>query len=147
MATPQDADLILKLYELRREKTMRKARSYVIVQFFPQNVDEIKAIFFDRKHPEYNAYLRQTATYWDMAAALVNHGAVDRDLFLETNGELFAVWAKFSDHLIGLREFLGPQFLANVEKLVNSHPDNIERAKQVKERIKKIVAQIAAQEK
>ncbi|HKX27586.1 MAG TPA: hypothetical protein VJ302_07835 [Blastocatellia bacterium] len=147
MATPQDADLILKLYDLRREKQMRKARNYLIIQFFPQNMDDIKAMFLDRKHPEYNAYFRQVTTYWDMAAAMVNHGAIDRDLFFETNGELFAVWAKVSDHIEGLREFLSPLFLVNLEKLIASYPEGQARVQATKERLKKIAAQIAAQDK
>jgi hypothetical protein len=147
MATPQDADLIIKLYDLRREKTMRKARTYVISQFFPKSADDVKALFADRDHPEYNAYFRQVTTYWDMAAAMVNHGAIDRELFFDTNGEFFAIWAKFEDFVADLREFLGPNFLRNLEKMVASHPDREQRIRMMKERFKRMAAIQAENEK
>jgi hypothetical protein len=147
MATPQDADLIMKLYDLRREETMRKARSFVIMQFFPKSMEEIKAMFFDRRHPEYNAYFRQVTTYWDMAAAMVNHGTIDRDLFYQTNGELFAVWAKVQDYTAELREFLGPMFLVNLEKLIASYPDGEARCQAVKARLNRMAEQYAALDK
>jgi hypothetical protein len=147
MATPQDADLIIKLYDLRREKTMRKARTYIFMQFFPKNADDVKALFADRNHPEYNAYFRQVTTYWDMAAAMVNHGAIDRELFFDTNGEFFAVWAKFGDFIADLRELLGPHFLHNLEKMVASHPDREQRIQMMKERFKRMAAISAGNEK
>ncbi len=144
MATPQDADLIIKLYALRRNRTMRKARIFVIQQFFPQNADDVKALFADRKHPELNAYFRQVTTYWDMAAAMVNHGAIDRDLFFDAGGEYFAVWAKVCDFIQDLRGFFGPQYLVNLEKLVASHPNGEQRIQMMKERFKSMAAQHAA---
>jgi hypothetical protein len=147
MATPQDADLIIKLYDLRREKTMRKARNYFFTQFFPKGADDVKALFADREHPEYNAYFRQVTTYWDMAAAMVNHGAIDRDLFFDTNGEFFGIWAKIGDFITGLRELLGPHYLANLEKLVASHPNHEQRIQMMKERFKRMAAVQAENEK
>lgn len=147
MATPQDADLIIKLYELRRDKTMRKARVFVIQHFFPQGVDDVKALFADRKHPEYNAYFRQVTSYWDMAAAMVNHEAIDRDLFFDTNGEFFAVWAKIGDFIDDLRGFFGPQYLVNLEKLIASHPQREQRLQMMKERLKQRAALLAEKEK
>jgi hypothetical protein len=147
MATPQDADLIIKLYDLRREKTMRKARNYFFNQFFPQSADDVKALFADRDHPEYNAYFRQVTTYWDMAAAMVNRGAIDRDLFFDTNGEFFAVWAQIGDFIADLRQFLGPHFLRNLEKMLESHPDREPRIQAMKERLKRMAAIHAENEK
>jgi hypothetical protein len=147
MATAQDADLIIKLYDLRREKTMRKARTFVFTQFFPKNADDVKALFADREHPEYNAYFRQVTTYWDMAAAMVNRGAIDRDLFFDTNGEFFAVWAKIGDFIEDLRKFMGPYFLRNLEKMVASHPEHEQRIQMMKERFKALAAIRAENEK
>ena len=147
MATTQDADLIIKLYDLRREKTMRKARSFVITQFFPKNVDDVKALFQDRNHPEYNAYFRQVTSYWDMVAAMVNHGAIDRELFFDTNGEYLAIWAKFDEFIADCRGFLGPNFLRNLEKLVASYPDREQRISDLKERFKRLAAIHAENEK
>ncbi len=144
MATPQDADLIMKLYDLRREATMRKARNFFALEFFPKSVDDVKALFTNiEEHPEQNAYFRQVVSYWDMAAAMVNHGSIDRALFFDTNGEFFIVWAKIGDFIEDLRAFFGPQFLVNLEKLIAAHPDGAGRVKAMKERFNSMAAQRA----
>lgn len=143
MATTEDANLILRLYELRREEVMRKARNFVLMEFNPQSVDEIMAIFTDMEHPERNAYFRQVLSYWDMAASLVNHGALNQDLFFDTNGECIVVWAKIDDFVPQLRETFGPQFMANLEKLIKSQPDGAQRVAMFKERIKQWMAKRA----
>ena len=143
MATTQDAELIIKLYDLRRDKTMRRARIFMIQHFFQQGVDDVKALFTDRKHPKYNAYFRMVTSYWDMAAAMVNHGAIDRDLFFDTNGEFFAIWAKIGDFITDLRAVFGPQFLVNLEKLIAAHPNGEQRIQMMKERFKQRAAQLA----
>ena len=144
MATPQDADLIIKLYDLRREETMRKARNYFAFEFFPRSVDDVKEILFNvQEHPEQNAYFRQVISYWEMAAAMVNHGSIDQALFLDTSGELFGVWAKIVDYVEDLRASIGPQFLANLEKLIASAPDGAKRVQIMKERFNAVVAQRA----
>ena len=141
MATAQDAELILKLYELRTEETMRKARNFVIMEFFPQSVEDVKVLFANREQPELNAYFRQATSYWDMAAAMVNHGSIDKDLFFDTNGEFLAIWAKLGDLISDLRKLFGPQYLANLEKLVAAHPNGEERVNAMKERYKQMLAQ------
>src|SRR5262245_22375557 len=109
MATPQDAELLLKLYELRTETTLRKARNFVIGEFFPTGIADVQALFANREQqPELNAYFRQATTYWDMAAALVNHGTIDKDLFYETNGEFFVIWVKVEGFIEDLRKTFGP---------------------------------------
>jgi hypothetical protein len=141
MATAQDAELILKLYELRTEETMRKARNFVIMEFFPQSIEDVKALFADREHPERNAFFRQATSYWDMAAAMVNHGTIDKDLFFDTNGEFLAIWAKLGDLIEDLRKLFGPQYLASLEKLVAAHPNGEARVQIMKDRYKQMLAQ------
>ena len=144
MATAQDADLIIKLYDLRREETMRKARDFFFLEFFPKSADDVMALFVNReKHPEHNAYFRMVASYWDMAAAMVNHGSIDQALFFDTNGEFFIVWAKLGDFVGDVRAIFGPQFLANLEKLIAVAPNSAERIKALKERFKTLEAQRA----
>ena len=94
MATTQDAELILKLYELRREPRMRQARHWVMHEFNPKNLDELLALLRDFGADQ-NQMWRQVIGYWEMAAALVLHGALDRELFLESNGENLFMVAKF----------------------------------------------------
>src|SRR5437667_12349940 len=78
----ESAKLILELYDLRREATMRKARDWFF-RFNPTSVEEIRAVVMS----EYSGYYRMVTSYWDMAAALVNHGAIDEQMFNEANGE------------------------------------------------------------
>jgi hypothetical protein len=90
MSKTEEAGLILKLYELRREETMRKARDWYFREFHPQSMADFTAAIFG----EHSGYLRMVTTYWDMAAALVNTGAISLEMFTETNGEYISVFAK-----------------------------------------------------
>ena len=144
MATAQDADLIIKLYDLRRDETMRKARNFMFMEFFPQTVDDVKALFANPELAQQNAYFRQATSYWDMVAAMVNHGAIDKDLFFDTNGEFFAIWAKIGDLVPELRSFFGPQYMVNLEKLIATHPNGAQRVELMKARFKAIVERRAA---
>ena len=144
MATAQDAELIIKLYDLRREKTMRKARNFVILEFFPQSADDVKALFGNQERPEWNHYFRQATSYWDMVAAMVNHGSIDKDLFFDTNGEFFAIWAKIGDFVPELRGFFGPQYLVNLETLVAAAPSSAQRLELMKARFKALAERRAS---
>lgn len=117
LATPADAEIILKLYELRTEAVMREARAWVIGQFWPNTVEDVLAVMLDPTHP-HNPHLRQVLSYWEMAAALVLHGAVSAELFVDTNGEGFFLMAKFAHILDGIRE-KNPTFLTKTTELVN----------------------------
>ncbi|MBI4749380.1 MAG: hypothetical protein HY774_12885 [Acidobacteria bacterium] len=135
-ATHEDAQLILKLYELRREDVMRQARNYYLFLFFPSSVDDIRAILTDRDNPEPGAYFRQVTSYWEMAASLVNRGALNEELFLDCNGEHLAVFAKVEPFLSELRQFFGPQYLSQLEQLIERMPDGKERITRFREMMK-----------
>ncbi len=116
-ATVHDAGLTLKLYDLRREAEMRKARSWFGAEFWPQSADDILKIVNSFGSQE-NAWLRQVGSYWDMAASLVVHGALSEDLFLASSGELFFIFAKVHPFLKELREKMdNPEAYANIEKV------------------------------
>ena len=137
MATAEDAKLILQLYELRREEVMRKARAFFFSpEFMPTSAEEIRATVLS--DPQKSAYFRQASSYWDMAAALVNHGTIDPALFFDTNGEYIAIWAKIGDFVPALRELFGPQYLHNLEKLVNATPNGSARIELFQARFKQI---------
>jgi hypothetical protein len=123
---------------------MRKARNFMFGEFFPTSVDDIKALFTNTEHPEWNHYFRQATSYWDMVAAMVNHGAIDKDLFFDTNGEFFVIWAKIGDFVPELRNFFGPQYMVNLEKLIASHPSGAQRLEIMKARFKTLAEQRAA---
>lgn len=143
MATAQDAELIIKLYDLRRDKKMRKARNFIFFDFFPNSADDVKALFGNPESAQQNAYFRQATSYWDMVAAMVNHGAIDKDLFFDTNGEFFAIWAKIGDFVPELRGFFGPQYMANLEKLIATHPNGAIRVEMMKARFRGMAEQRA----
>ncbi len=132
-ATPADADLILKLYDLRREPVMREARKYVF-DFAPQSIDDVMAVLGDFSSKE-NAYMRQVFGYWGMAASLVLHGALNEDLARENFTELLFVYAKLEPFLAEIRKRTGMDiFGANMQKFVESSPDAQERVARFQER-------------
>jgi hypothetical protein len=120
-ATATDAELILKLYDLRREAEMRKARHWWTATFLPQTVEDVLKISSNIGSQE-NNWFRQVSGYWTMAASLVEHGALDRDLFLEPSfsGEMFLIFAKVKPFLKELRERQSPTMFLHIENLSNS---------------------------
>jgi len=117
LATPADAEIILKLYELRTEAEMRKARAWMTGEFWPATAEEFFAVAENPADP-HNAWLRQVLTYWEMAAAMVLHGAVSAELFVDCNSEGFFLLAKFAPILEGIRE-KNPGFLPKTAELIN----------------------------
>jgi hypothetical protein len=103
LATPADAEIILGLYELRTEAVMRQARAWVTGEFWPETADEFFAVALNPADP-HNAWLRQVLSYWEMAAAMVLHGAVSAELFVDCNAEGFFLLAKFAPILEAVRE-------------------------------------------
>jgi hypothetical protein len=116
LATPADAEIILRLYELRTETLMRQARAWMIGEFWPATAEEFFAVAENPADP-HNAWMRQVLSYWEMAAAMVLHGAVSAELFVDCNGEGFFLLAKFSAILDGIRE-KNPAFLMKTSDLV-----------------------------
>lgn len=117
LATPADAEIILKLYELRTETVLREARAWMTGEFWPSTPDEFFAVAQNSRDP-HNAYFRQVTTYWEMAAAMVLHGAVSVELFVDCNGEGFFLLAKFAHILEAIREKM-PTFMSKTSELVN----------------------------
>jgi hypothetical protein len=142
MSKQEEAGLILKLYELRREETMRKARDWYFREFNPQTLAEFMSAIMS----EHSGHMRMVITYWDMAAALVNDGAISMELFNNSNGEHIGVFSKVELLLGEIRTALGPQFAANLEKLVDATPDGRKRVAGAREQMKAIRARLAEQQ-
>lgn len=125
MSTKQeDANLILRLYELRREETMRQARDWFMTAFQPQSTQDLLQTIVG----EHNAKYRMVTTYWDMAAAFVNHGAIDEQLFNDIHNEHIAVYSKVGPFLAEFRVITHtPWYLSHLEQLVQRMPDCQER--------------------
>ena len=120
LASHGDADLILKLYELRTETVMRAARAWFLTEFWPETAEEFFTVL-NEFGSERNAYLRQVVSYWEMAAALVLHGSLSADLFLDTNGEPFFYAAKLA-HILPEIHAQRPGYMGKVLKLVELYP-------------------------
>ncbi|MBI4446527.1 MAG: hypothetical protein HY645_11535 [Acidobacteria bacterium] len=136
-ATAADADLILKLYDLRRETEMRKARNF-IAGFMPQNLEEFLKVMHAFGTPE-NAYLRQAVSYWEMAASLVLRGALHEGLFNDNSDEMYFIYAKFAPFLPQLRQALdAPQYMERIQKLVEGTPEGRQKLERVQQRISRM---------
>jgi hypothetical protein len=143
-ATPTDADLILKLYDLRREPTLRKARDFMATQFWPQNYGEFRAVAM-ALGTEHNAWFRQVWSYWDMACALVLNGTINEDLFFKTNAEPYFFYAKFKPYIEHVRKELNhPEFMAHTEELATKSPEARERVERLEAQIRARTSQNAA---
>ncbi|HWX94447.1 MAG TPA: hypothetical protein VNY29_17595 [Terriglobales bacterium] len=117
--TTADAELILKLYDARREAEIRKARQWFAGAFWPTSADDVLEV--TRGTGQENAWYRQVLGYWNMASSFVIHGALNENLFLETAfcGEMYFIYAKLQPFLKELRDKMqNPLFLANIEKLI-----------------------------
>lgn len=128
----ESANLILKLYELRRDPTMREARNWFI-GFHPESTQDVLDVF----RGEHSAYYRMVTSYWEMAASFVNHGAIDEAMFNDANGEHIIVFAKLEPFLAELRQmFDNPRGMAHLEKVVMALPNASEMLAKTRERLK-----------
>ena len=134
MSKTESAELILKLYDLRREEKMREARSWML-SFFPESAADILQALI---RAETSAYYRMVTSYWDMAASLVNHGAIDEEMFADAHGEHIVIFSKIEPFLPELREATGNQnMFQNLEKLIMRQPDAKEKLAKSRESMKR----------
>jgi len=144
--TPMDAQLILHLYDLRREPEMRKARHWWLTQFWPASADDFLQIAGNLGSQE-NNWLRQVGSYWSMAASLALNGALNADLFLQpaNSGEMYFLLAKIHPFLKDIREKLNdPEVFGNIEKAINSTKYGRERLKWTLKRVEALREKRAA---
>ena len=117
-----DAELLLRLYDLRREAKLRQAREWFAREFQPNSFDDYLA----QAPPgsEESAFFRMTISYWEMAASLVNHGLINVDLFFENTGEFWIVWDKVRNFVPTVREKnKNPMAWKNLEKLAEKYEE------------------------
>jgi hypothetical protein len=142
--TTADAELILKLYDLRREPEMRKARNYLAVEFWPKSADDIMKLVSQFGSQE-NAWFRQVSGYWTMAASLVLRGALNEQLFFDSSAEMYFVYCKVRPFIKELREKLNmAEFMQKVETLAERTPEGKQRIEAISQRQKKFLESRAA---
>ena len=129
----KSAELILKLYELRREEVMRQARNWYFT-FNPESAEDITAV----ARGEHSAYYRMVTSYWDMACSFVNHGAIDAEMFNDANGEQVLVFAKIQPFLEQIRAGGNPTYLQHLERAVLAMPEAEKRVAYMREMSKRL---------
>jgi hypothetical protein len=125
-ATYDDVNLILKLYELRREEKMRAARSWFAANFKVKNMAE-----FGHLCPpgsESNAFMRQITSYWDMVAGFVTAGVLNEELFFQSGRELLLVWIRLEPIIAEMRSTFGANFMKSLETVAKSYGEYMDRA-------------------
>jgi hypothetical protein len=118
-----DADILLKLYELRREPELRKARDWCTLEFRPSSAADVLAVLRETGKTEHNRWLRQFISYYEMVASLVHRGVLDRDLLEDSVHEYVGFYAMLKPFLKEIRETMGyPGYLNQIERLVEESP-------------------------
>src|SRR5574337_131712 len=117
-----DAELMLRLYDLRREEKLRRAREWFIGEFHLKSADE-----YLKKYPpgsEENAFTRMVVTYWEMVGSIVNSGLIEQDFFFQNTGEFFIIWEKIKPLIPAIRQsFKNPLLGKNLEKMVENYEE------------------------
>jgi hypothetical protein len=133
----ESAGLLLKLYELRREPTMREARAWFAADFNPTSFEEVQQTLAGPKSGQF----RMVTSYWDMAASFVNNGAINEQMFNDANGEQYVVFAKVEPFVAQYRQMIGnPNAYGHLEKLVMRTPGATERMAALRERFRAMAA-------
>jgi len=114
-----DAELVLRLYELRRDPVMRESRNVMFTQFLPKSYDDVKAVATNNANP-LNAAYRQTTTYWEMAYGMAKHGIIHTDFLMESAGEGINIFVKVHPWLEKLRAEMNRPVFLNTEWVVNN---------------------------
>jgi len=132
-ATAEDAQIIMKLYDLRRESEMRKARTW-FAGWWPTSADDVMKVVQGGGTQE-NAWFRQVSGYWDMVASFVLRGVLNEDLFVDSGAEMWFDFAKLQPFLKEVREKASsPHFYARIEKLANRTKDGRDRMQMMTKR-------------
>ena len=117
--THADAELLLRLYEIRREPELRRARAWFLTEFKPASWAEIKARYLS--HSDEDRHFRMTTSYWEMVGTLVNHGVLNADLFFDHTGEDIVTWDRCKAWIGDARGDIRPTYMYQFERLVLGH--------------------------
>jgi len=135
-ATHGDVDIILRLYEIRREPVMREARKFMTFEFWPNSFEDLGKIFA-AAGKEF-AYFRQVTSYWDMAISFVARGALDQHLFLDNCNEMIFNYAKLKPFLPALRETVSPLFWKRIEDFITGSPEALQKLENITKNVERV---------
>ena len=105
--THEQVNLMLRLYDIRREPRLREARDWYVRNFKPTSLEDVMNVA--APNSQENAYMRMVLSYWDMAANIVNRGLIDEEFFFESTGEQWMVWEQVKPVLGAWRTMFGSQ--------------------------------------
>jgi hypothetical protein len=117
--THADAELLLRLYEIRREPELRRARAWFLTEFKPASWAEIKARYLS--HSDEDRHFRMTTSYWEMVGTLVNRGVLNAELFFDHTGEDIVTWERCKTWIGDARSDIRPTYMYQFERLVLDH--------------------------
>ncbi len=141
-ADAEDAKIIMKLYDLRREPEMRNARKW-FAGWWPNSADDVMAIIQGGGTQE-NAWFRQVSGYWDMAASFVLRGVLNEELFCDSGGEMWFTYSKLQPFLKDIREKTGNKmFYTRIEKVATRSKDGRDRLQMFSKRAEMMRAKSA----
>jgi len=132
-----DADLILRLYDMRREAVMRESRNAINGKFWPKSYEDILAVA-NPEHP-LNAAFRQTSSYWEMVYGMAKNGIVNPEYLLESNGEGMFLFAKVHPFLEQFRRDFSPLAFQNSEWITTHVPTGQKYFELISARVKKML--------
>ena len=118
---PADAELLMRLYEIRRDPELRRARQWFLHEFKPGDWSEIKARYMS--FSDEDRWFRMTTSYWEMVGAMVNRAVLHPDLFFDHTGEDIATWERCKAWVAGARADIRPSYLIQFERLVAAHQE------------------------
>lgn len=117
--THADAELLLHLYEIRREPELRRARAWILAEFKVSNWADVKSRYLS--HVDEDRWFRMATSYWEMVATMVNRGTLHAELFFDHTGEDIVTWERIKSLIPDARADIRPTYLMQFEKLVTSH--------------------------
>jgi len=118
--THEQGELMLKLYEIRREDKLREARKWYFANFNPTTFDDVVKYFMSPG--EEGGYIRMVATYWDMVANYASRGLLDEEFLFETTGEQWIIWERLKPVIAQWREaFKNPHTFSKLEAHVQRY--------------------------
>lgn len=133
-----DAELALRVYELRREPVMRESRSAINQKFWPRSFEDVQAVV-KADHP-LNAAYRQVGTFWEMVYGFARHGIVSPDFWMESNGEGLLLFAKVAPYLSKIRAEISPVAFRHAEWISRESDEGQRLLRYFTERVQKTLA-------
>ena len=131
-----DAEIVLRLYELRRETVMRDARDTINTQLWPRSFEDLLAV--TKRDHHLNRPFRQVGTYWEMVYGMVRHGVVSPGFFLESNLEGLFLFAKLEAYVEDIRKATTVLAFRNAEWVAKECPEGRQFFEVLRARVRKL---------